>query len=90
MRSRPSAPPRFELVATLFRVHGASRSAMRARFYRVETGREVRLEYGDRDDLIRSQLFPVDNDDDGIAKLADEWHRALIAKAFEELPLGFE
>jgi hypothetical protein len=52
----------------------------------VEAGLELRFEYEDREDLQRSQLFRV-RDDDAIAGLADEWHRVLRAKGFEELPL---
>jgi hypothetical protein len=89
MTPQPPAPlPRLELVAVLFRVEGASRRPMRCAVFRVETGRELRLEYEDRDDLLRSQLFPRAQDDDAIATLADRWHRALRAKGFEQLPVS--
>jgi hypothetical protein len=88
MTPRPPAPlPQLELMATLFRVEGASRRPMPCALYRVETGRELRLEYEDRDDLMRSQLFLREQDDDAIATLADHWHLALRAKGFEELPV---
>jgi hypothetical protein len=83
---RPPADPRLDHVATLFRVRGASGRPLRCALYKVETGRELRLEYEDRDDLLRSQLFPV-RDDETIAAVAHEWHRALLAKGFEDLPL---
>jgi hypothetical protein len=86
MAPRAIVPPRLELVSTLFRVRGASRRPLRCALYKVETGLELRLEYEDREDLQRSQLFTV-YDDVAIAALADEWNRALRAKGFEELPV---
>lgn len=87
MRVRPPAPPpRLKHVATLFRVRGASGRALRCAVYRVATGTELRLEYENTEDLLRSQLFVI-HDDDAIAELADQWHAALIAKGFEELPI---
>ena len=82
----PTAGSRLDHVATLFRIRGASGRSLRCAVYRVETGRELRLEYEDRHDLLRSQLFRV-HDDNAIATLADNWHRALIAKGFEDLPV---
>lgn len=87
MASRPPAPaPRFDHVATLFRVKGASGRAMRCAVYLVATGTELRFEYEDTEDLQRSQLF-VTHDDEAIAALADQWHLALMAKGFTELPV---
>jgi hypothetical protein len=86
MTPRPPEEPRLDHVATLFRVRGASGRSLRCAVYRVETGRELRLEYEDRNDLLRSQLFRV-RDDNAIATLADGWHRALVAKGFEDLPV---
>lgn len=86
MSPRPPAPlPMLQHVATLFRVKG-TRRAMRCAVYLVPTGTELRLEYEDTDDLLRSQLFVV-HDDDAIAELADSWRLALITKGFEELPV---
>ena len=85
MRSHPPAPaPPLQHVATLFRVKGASGRPLRCAVYLVATGTELRLEYEDTDDLLRSQLFVV-HDDYAIAQLADEWHAALMAKGFQEL-----
>jgi len=82
---RPPAPlPRLEFVATLFRVQGASGRAMRCAVYLVATGTELRLEYEDTADLLRSQLFRVHNDE-AIAELADQWHLALVTKGFTDL-----
>jgi len=86
MTPRPIVLPRLELVATLFRVQGASKRPLRGAVYRVETGLELRLEYEDVEDLQRSQLFRGQAEDP-IAALADEWHRALRAKWFEELAI---
>jgi hypothetical protein len=87
MRARPPAlAPRLEHVATLFRVQGASQRSMRCAVYRVSTGTELRLEYEDTDDLLRSQLF-LTPDDEAIATLADQWSAALLAKGFDELPI---
>jgi hypothetical protein len=69
-----------------FRVEGASRRPMRCAVYQVETGLELRFEYEDREDLLRSQLFPTE-DEDAIAALADRWHVALREKGFDELPI---
>lgn len=80
----PAPPPQLEHVATLFRVKGASGRAMRCAVYLVATGTELRFEYEDTEDLLRSQLFRV-HDDEAIAELADQWHLALVAKGFEEL-----
>ncbi len=82
----PAPPPLLEHVATLFRVKGASGRPMRCAVYRVQTGFELRLEYEDRDDLLRSRLFQT-TDDEAIAELADGWHLALMEKGFEEMPL---
>jgi hypothetical protein len=76
-----------ELSAVLFRVAGPSKRPLRCATYRVETGIELRLEYEDDGDLMRSQLFRS-KDADAIATLADEWHRILRNKGFEELPVG--
>ena len=73
-------------VATLFRMQGATKRPLRCAVYLVTTGTELRLEYEDNDDLLRSQLFVL-HDDDAIAELADQWHLALTAKGFEDLPL---
>lgn len=83
-RPRQQAEPLLERVTVLFRVQGASQRPLRCALYQVATGLELRLEYEDREDLRRSQLFPV-RDDDAIATMADEWHRALRAKGFEQL-----
>jgi hypothetical protein len=82
----PAPPPLLEHVATLFRVKGGSGRSMRCGLFRVATGHELRFEYEDREDLLRSHLFQV-YDDVAIAAVADAWHRALIEKGFEELPL---
>lgn len=85
MASRPSAAqPQLRHVATLFRVQGHSGRPMRCATYLTSTGTELRMEYEDNDDLLRSQLFVV-HDDEAIATLADEWHQALIAKGFTAL-----
>jgi hypothetical protein len=68
-----------ERVAVLFRVQGPSHRPLRCARYRVATGLELRFEYEDRDDLQRSHLFRV-RDDNAIATMADEWQRALRAK----------
>src|SRR5688572_14049813 len=89
MRPRSPAPlPQLELVATFFRVQGASKRPMRCCVYRVPTGVELRLEYEDREDLQRSQLFPV-QDDEAISAMADNWRLKLLATGnFQELPTG--
>ena len=86
MTPRPPAPPQLDRLATLFRVRGATGRPLRCALYRVATGLELRFEYEDRDDLLQSRLFRV-RDDNAIARLGDEWHRALIAKGFEDLPV---
>lgn len=85
MASRRTPPaPQLQHVATLFRVVGHSGRPMRCAAYLTQTGTELRLEYEHDDDLVRSQLFVVHNDD-AIAELADRWHAALIQKGFEDL-----
>ena len=86
MTPRPPAEPQLEHVATLFRVRGATGRPLRCALYRVATGFELRFEYEDRDQLLQSRLFRV-RDDNAIATLADDWHRALIGKGFEDLPV---
>ena len=78
--------PLFERTSTLFRVRGVSKRPLRCALYRVDSGYEPRLEYEDRVDLMHSQLFRAP-DLDAIATLADKWHRALMAKGCEELPV---
>lgn len=84
MTPRPPEEPPLQLVRTLFRMRGASRRPLRCAVYQVATGHELRLEYEDREDLVRSQLFPVP-DDDAIAALAGEWRQALRDKGFTEV-----
>lgn len=82
----PAAPPQLDHVATFFRVQGASKRPMRCAVYRVATGLELRLDYEDREDLIRSHLFPV-QDDEATAAMADNWRLQLLATGnFQELP----
>ncbi len=87
MASARAREPRLDLVATVFRVRGASGRPLRAAVYRVETGLALRIEDEDRnDDVQRSQLFRV-GDDEAIARLGDEWHQAFITTGFEDLPV---
>jgi hypothetical protein len=78
--------PRRELLSTRFRVQGPMQRPLRCGVYRIGTGLELRLEYEDLDDLQRSQWFSA-ADWVATAALADEWHRALRRKGFDELPL---
>ncbi len=85
MRSRPPATaPQQELLRVCFRMIGPSQRPLRCAVYQVATGHELRLEYEDREDLLRSQLFPRP-DDALIDDLGATWRRALLNKGMTEL-----
>lgn len=82
----PAPPPQFDHIMTFFRgrMVGGTGRVLRCALYDVQTGLELRVEYEDREDLIRSELVPG-RDLDRIAELASEWRAALDSKGFNEL-----
>jgi len=90
LRPRTGDLPRLRQRATaLFRIVGETRRPMRCAIYAVPTGRELRLEYEETDDVLRSRLFAI-CDDGAVAELAEEWRRELIRKGFGELEVAIE
>lgn len=84
-RPDPATPP---LIATLFRLVGATGRPLRCATYRGVTGTELRLEYEDRDDdVLRSQLFKANNQE-AIAETAAQWRAAFDGRGFRELAIG--
>ncbi len=80
----PAPPPQQELLRVCFRMVGPSRRPLRCAVFQVVTGHELRLEYEDREDLLRSQLFPRP-DDILIDELAVTWRQALVDKGFSDI-----
>jgi hypothetical protein len=84
-RREPPAPPR---IAVLFRIVGPDERPLRCATYRVLFGMELRLEYEEGDDVIRTQLFkPQPRQDEKIAELAAEWRGALDGHGFNDLAI---
>jgi hypothetical protein len=82
-RRDPPAPPR---EATLFRLVGPSQRPVRCATYRVTTGIELRIEYEDREDVLRTHLFKP-HEEEAIAETAAQWRAAFDGRGFKELAI---
>jgi hypothetical protein len=82
---RPEPPPPRRL-ATLFRLVGASQRPLRCATYDVATGIELRIEYEDRDDVVKAELFKP-GQREAVATVAASWRRAFDGLGFTELAL---
>jgi hypothetical protein len=80
----PSGSPGVRHTATLFRLVGASQRPLRCATYEGPTGLELRIEYEDREDVVKTQVFRW-GDHRGVAEIAATWRRAFDAIGFREL-----
>ncbi len=79
----PPAPEN-EHLATFWTLRGATGRDLTCAAYRVATGLELRVGYGE-DDIAASELFRGVDADDRLATAADAWRRTLLAKRFREI-----
>ena len=78
-----SREPRIEHLATLWTVRGPSNRDLTCSAYRVQTGLELRVQYGP-EDIVASQLFRG-RDAEQLAEQADAGRLTLIATGFREI-----
>jgi hypothetical protein len=78
-----SPEPRIEHLATYWKVRGPSNRDLTCSAYKVQTGLELRVEYGP-EDIVASQLFQG-RDAEQLAEKADVGRLTLIAKGFREI-----
>ena len=76
--------PRIEHLATLWTVRGPSNRDLTCCAYRVQTGLELRVEYGP-EDIVASQLFRGRDADERLCEKADVGRLTLIATGFREI-----
>jgi hypothetical protein len=76
--------PRIEHLATLWTVRGPSNRDLTCCAYRVQTGLELRIEYGP-EDIVASQLFRGRDADERLCEKADVGRLTLIATGFREI-----
>jgi len=76
--------PRIEHLATLWTVRGPSNRDLTCSAYRVQTGLELRVEYGP-EDIVASHPFPGGDADVQLAETADAGRLTLIARGFREI-----
>ena len=76
--------PRIEHLTTFWTVRGPSNRDLTCSAYRVQTGLELRVEYGPQD-IVASQLFRGRDADEQLAEKADAGRLTLIAKGFREI-----
>ena len=75
--------PRIEHLATFWTVRGPSNRDLTCSAYRVQTGLELRVEYGP-EDIVASHLFRR-RDAEQLAEKADVGRLTLIARGFREI-----
>ena len=76
--------PRIEHLATLWTVRGPSNRDLTCCAYKVQTGLELRVEYGP-EDIVASQLFQGRDADERLCEKADVGRLTLIATGFREI-----
>ena len=76
--------PRIEHLATFWTVRGPSNRDLTCSAYRVQTGLELRVEYGP-EDIVASQLFRGRHADERLCQKADVGRLTLIATGFREI-----
>jgi len=76
--------PRIEHLATFWTVRGPSNRDLTCSAYRVQTGFELRVEYGP-EDIVASQLFRGRDVDALLAEKADAGRLTLISRGFREI-----
>jgi len=79
----PPEPPR-EHLATFWTLRGPTGRDLTCSAYRVETGLELRVEYGPQD-VVATELFRGADADERFAEKADAGRRTLLAKGFHEI-----
>lgn len=80
----PQTLPALRLT-TFFRLVGASKRPLRCASYRVANGIELRIEYEDRDDVLKTHLFKP-SQQQMISETAASWRAAFDGRGFTELP----
>jgi len=75
--------PRLEHLATFWTVRGPSNRDLTCSAYRVQTGLELRVQYGP-EDIVASQRFGG-RDAEQLAEQADAGRLTLIATGFREI-----
>jgi hypothetical protein len=75
--------PRIEHFATFWTMRGPSNRDLTCSAYRVQTGLELRVEYGP-EDIVASHLFRG-RDADELAEKADAGRLTLMATGFREI-----
>ena len=76
--------PRIEHLATFWTVRGPSNRDLTCSAYRVQTGLELRVQYGP-EDIVASRLFRGRDADERLAENADAGRLTLIASGFREI-----
>jgi hypothetical protein len=76
--------PRIEHLATLWTVRGPTNRDITCSAYRVQTGLELRVEYGP-EDIVASQLFRGRYLDEQLAEQANAGRLTLIARGFRQI-----
>ena len=75
---------RIEHLGTLWTVRGPSNRDLTCCAYRVQTGLELRVEYGP-EDIVASHVFRGRHADEQLAEKADAGRLTLIATGFREI-----
>ena len=75
---------RIERLATFWTVRGPSNRDLTCSSYRVQTGLELRVEYGP-EDIVASHLFRGRDAGEQLAEKADAGRLTLIARGFREI-----
>jgi len=73
-----------EHLATFWTLRGPTGRDLTCSAYRVETGLELRVEYGPQD-IVASELFRGTDADERLAEKADVGRLTLLAKGFREI-----
>ena len=76
--------PRIEHLATFWTVRGPSNRDLTCSAYRLQTGLELRVEYGP-EDIVASHLFRGRVADEQLAEKADAGRLTLIERGFREI-----
>jgi hypothetical protein len=71
-------------LATFWTLRGISGRDLTRSAYRIETGLELRVEYGPQD-IVASELFRGTDADERLAEKADIGRRTLLAQGFREI-----
>jgi hypothetical protein len=76
--------PQSEHLATFWTLRGPTGRDLTCSAYRVETGLELRVEYGS-ENIVASELLRGGDADERLAEKADIGRRTLLAKGFREI-----